>query len=297
MLEVVRIKLKPREKIYYFKCDSKKYKPGQVVVVETFRGLECGEVMADFTNNSRETLSSENKILRAATKDDLKKLKDNQKKAKQAYQIFSEKIKEHKLKMKPVDAEYTLDTRKVIFYFSADDRIDFRGLVRDLASFFHIRIELRQIGIRDETKMMGGVGICGKPFCCSMFLEDFKPVLIKTAKDQGIFLSPSKISGNCGRLLCCLKYEEQTYLELSKITPAVGATVMTPAGEGVVCEANLLTGMLKVKIRDSPPCAIANDFNRKEVMVLKELDIEQMPIVENKKKESKQEENFTNLTT
>ena len=185
-------------------------------------------------------------VIRAATESDLKRVRDNAAREKQAFEICNEKIAKHKLKMKLVDVEFTFDNNKILFYFTADGRVDFRELVKDLASVFRTRIELRQIGVRDEAKMLGGLGICGREFCCSSFLGEFQPVSIKMAKEQGLSLNPTKISGTCGRLMCCLKYEQDAYEELLHSTPRVGSTVRTKDGRGIVTEVNLLTGMLKV---------------------------------------------------
>ncbi|MDR0404918.1 MAG: stage 0 sporulation protein [Oscillospiraceae bacterium] len=268
----VKVKLEPRGKIYNFDCNLEKCEAGQLVVVETPRGVECGKVIPECPRRCCKKDDSgtlENKIIRIATKEDLKKVEENRRKSREALKIFAQKIKKYELDMKPIDVKYTLDSKKIIFYFSADERIDFRVLVKDLAYFFHVRIELRQIGIRDETKVMGGIGICGKPFCCCTFLSNFQPVLIKTAKDQGIFLSPSKISGNCGRLMCCLKYEEESYAELAKTTPPVCSTVLTEDGEGIVMESNLLTGMIKVQIKKTAKFSSILTLSKEDVKIIK----------------------------
>ena len=195
------------------------------------------------------------KLIRVANKDDLKRIAENRIREKSAFDICCKKIEAHKLEMKLVDVEYTFDNSKILFYFTADGRVDFRELVKDLASVFRTRIELRQIGVRDEAKMIGGLGICGRPFCCSSFLGGFQPVSIKMAKEQGLSLNPVKISGTCGRLMCCLKYEQEAYLDLLRSTPKVNAVVMTPEGKGVVIDQNLLTGTLKVRLEKSPDAA------------------------------------------
>lgn len=200
------------------------------------------------------------------------RVEENRKKEKEAFGICEKKILAHKLDMKLVDVEYTFDNSKILFYFTADGRVDFRALVKDLASVFRTRIELRQIGVRDEAKMLGGLGICGKPFCCSTFLGEFQPVSIRMAKEQGLSLSPVKISGTCGRLMCCLKYEQEAYTDLLKTTPKVGAIVGTPEGRGVVVDQNLLTGVLKVRMDRSPEAAPLT-FKVKEVKVLKDAQI------------------------
>ena len=212
------------------------------------------------------------KVVRPALPEDVQRAKENAEKEKKAFEICQEKIAAHKLEMKLVNVEYTFDNSKILFYFTADGRVDFRELVKDLASVFRTRIELRQIGVRDEAKMLGGLGICGRPFCCSQFLSDFQPVSIKMAKEQGLSLNPTKISGSCGRLMCCLKYEQELYEELLKVTPKVGAIVNTKEGKGVVTESNLLTGMLKVtldKTPDSPPIIV----NLRDIKVIKDSQI------------------------
>ena len=206
-------------------------------------------------------------MIRKATEEDLEKLRQNKEKEKKAFEVCEEKIAQHKLEMKLVDVEYTLDNNKILFYFTADGRVDFRALVKDLASVFRTRIELRQIGVRDEAKMLGGLGVCGRPFCCSSFLGEFQPVSIKMAKEQGLSLSPVKISGTCGRLMCCLKYEQEAYLDLLKKTPKVGAIVSTPDGKGTVVEQNLLTGMLKVSL-DKSQTAAPSTYTVKQVKII-----------------------------
>ena len=207
--------------------------------------------------------------MRLATERDLAVIEENRQKEKEAFTICQEKIAKHKLVMKLVDVEYTFDNNKILFYFTADGRVDFRELVKDLASIFRTRIELRQIGVRDESKMLGGLGICGRPFCCSSYLGEFQPVSIKMAKEQGLSLNPTKISGTCGRLMCCLKYEQENYEELLKITPKIGASVKTPDGRGTVVDANLLTGVLSVRM-DAAPDAAPHSFHRREVSVIRD---------------------------
>ena len=222
-------------------------------MVETARGLECGEVVIEPRQVPESQIVAPLKpVLRIADEEDLKKIEDNRKKEKEALVICQQKIEKHKLDMNLVDVEYTFDGSKILFYFTADGRVDFRELVKDLAGVFRTRIELRQIGVRDEAKMLGGLGICGRPFCCSSFLGDFQPVSIKMAKEQGLSLNPTKISGTCGRLMCCLKYEQESYEELLSITPKYGAYVKTPSGVGTVIESNLLSGMVKVSLESNP---------------------------------------------
>ena len=248
-------------------------KKGDKVIVETARGIECGEVAMDNRDVAEESIIHPlKKMIRKANEADLKKVEQNEKLEKNAFEICLKKIADHKLEMKLVDVEYTFDNNKILFYFTADGRVDFRELVKDLASVFRTRIELRQIGVRDEAKMLGGLGICGKPFCCSTFLGEFQPVSIKMAKEQGLSLNPVKISGTCGRLMCCLKYEQAAYTDLLKTTPKVGAIVTTPEGKGVVVDQNLLTGMLKVRM-DRAPEAAPMTFHAKEVRVVKDAKI------------------------
>ena len=207
-------------------------------------------------------------VLRLATDEDIKNREKNKEKEKSAFQICEEQIKKHNLEMKLVEVEYTFDGSKVLFYFTADGRVDFRDLVKDLAAIFKVRIELRQIGVRDETKTIGSIGVCGRSLCCSQFLGEFEPVSIKMAKEQGLSLNPTKISGACGRLMCCLKYEQETYEELLKVTPRVGAIVKTPMGKGEVESVNLLRGLVKVKI-DSEREKALHEFSVSEIKVLR----------------------------
>ena len=212
------------------------------------------------------------KLIRIATEDDIEQFLANKAKEKDAFAICQQKIANHNLDMKLVDVEYTFDGGKVLFYFTADGRVDFRELVKDLAGVFKTRIELRQIGVRDESKMLGGLGICGRPFCCSSFLGEFQPVSIKMAKEQGLSLNPTKISGACGRLMCCLKYEQNAYEYLLKITPTPGAIVETSDGAGTVVDFSLLTGKLKVQLHNNPD-AQPRVFDRKEVKLVKDAKI------------------------
>lgn len=252
-IEVIGVRFKEVGKVYYFDPEGEKFSIGDRVIVETSRGTECGEVAADnrFVTEDKVVMPLK-KVLRFATAEDLEHVAENEKLEKQAFEKCLVKIAEHKLDMKLVDVEYTFDNSKIIFYFTADGRIDFRELVKDLAAIFRTRIELRQIGVRDEAKMLGGLGICGRPFCCSQFLGEFAPVSVKMAKEQGLSLNPTKISGTCGRLMCCLKYEQEGYEELIRTMPRVGAAVRTPDGNGVVVDINLMTGMLSIKMDDAP---------------------------------------------
>ena len=270
MAEVIGVRFKEAGKVYYFDPDNNKLNINDMVIVETSRGVECGQVA--FANREavdEEIVHSLKKLIMIETAEDVKHLKVNKRKEKEAFTICENKIAQHKLEMKLIDVEYTFDNSKVLFYFTADGRIDFRALVKDLAAVFRTRIELRQIGVRDESKMLGGLGICGRPFCCHTFLGEFQPVSIKMAKEQGLSLSPSKISGTCGRLMCCLKYEQEAYTDMLKKTPKIGAIVETPNGKGLVVESNLLTGTLKVKLDNTPEAAPPHAFKVKEVKIIK----------------------------
>lgn len=269
MAEVIGVRFKNVGKVYYFDPDGNKLKKGEWVIVETARGIECGEIAMENRQVDDSSIVQPLKpLIRIATPEDLKKVEENQKKEKTAFSICLKKIAVHKLEMKLVDVEYTFDNSKILFYFTADGRVDFRELVKDLASVFRTRIELRQIGVRDEAKMVGGLGICGRPFCCSTFLGGFQPVSIKMAKEQGLSLNPVKISGICGRLMCCLKYEQETYADLARTTPGINSIVMTPKGRGTVTDHNLITDTVYVKL-DSSPEAGSPAFRTSEVKVLK----------------------------
>ncbi len=273
MAWIVGIRFRDVGKIYYFDPDGQKLKKGDKVIVETSRGVECGDVAMENRLVPDEDISHPlKKLIRIATKDDIKRVNDNKEKEKRAFDICVQKIAAHKLNMKLVNVEYTFDGNKVLFYFTADGRVDFRELVKDLAYIFKTRIELRQIGVRDEAKMLGGLGICGRPFCCNTFLGEFQPVSIKMAKEQGMSLNPVKISGTCGRLMCCLKYEQEAYTDLLKNTPKVGAIVNTPDGKGTVVDLNLLTGNLTVSLHKAPEAAPRN-FKVSEVKVIKDAQI------------------------
>ena len=249
MPTIVGIKFKKNGKVYHFAPNNQEVAIGDTVIVETQRGVEAGEVAVAPHDIDESAVKSPLKdIIRKATAADLKILAENKQKEKEAFVICNEKIKKHGLDMKLVEVEYAFDGTKILFYFTADGRVDFRELVKDLATEYHTRIELRQIGARDEAKTLGSIGICGFDLCCSKFLDDFESVSIKMAKEQNLSPNPSKISGACGRLMCCLKYEQETYDELLKITPKVGETVDTPDGRGVVDYVNLLRGILDVTI-------------------------------------------------
>ncbi len=268
MLKIIGVRFKSVGKVYYFDPKNYKLAIGDKVIVETARGVECGEVAMVDREIDESTFSSPIKpIIRAATEDDLRRIENNKQKEKDAFKICQDKIAVHGLKMNLIDVECTFDNNKMLFYFTAENRVDFRELVKDLAAVFKTRIELRQIGVRDEAKMLGGLGICGQPFCCSRFLGDFQPVSIKMAKEQGLSLNPTKISGTCGRLMCCLKYEQNAYDDLLKTTPKQGAIVKTTSGRGVVEEVNLLTGKLKVKLDNNDT---VTTFDKSEVEVIKD---------------------------
>ncbi len=273
MAEIIGVKFKEVGKTYYFDPAGLEVKKGQAVIVETVRGVECGECAVANKEVEDEILVKPLKsIIRIATKEDLKNVEINKEKEKKAFSICQEKIARFGLEMDLVDVEYTFDGSKVLFFYTAPERVDFRELVKCLASIFKVRIELRQIGVRDEAKMLGGLGICGRGFCCKEFLHDFQPVSIKMAKEQGLSLNPVKISGTCGRLMCCLKYEQSSYEYLLKITPKVGAIVETPDGKGEVIENNLLTGMLKVRL-DRNPDAAPGKYSRKDVKIIRDAQI------------------------
>ena len=249
MTEIVGVRFKENGRIYSFDPSGEKYKKGTKVIVETARGIEHGDVAAEnYMIEDEDVIQPLRKVLRAATEEDFEIIRANAEKEREALKICQQKILEHGLEMKAIDVECTFDRSKILFYFTADGRIDFRELVRDLASVFRTRIELRQVGVRDEAKLLGGLGICGRPFCCASFLDDFQPVSIKMAKEQNLSLNPTKISGTCGRLMCCLKYEQEAYEDLHKTTPSVNTIVETPDGEGTVIDVNLLRGKVKVRL-------------------------------------------------
>ena len=249
--EIVGIRFKDAGKVYFFAPGAVKVQPGDTVIVETARGTEYGFVaVGNKYVPTSEIVPPLRPIIRASTPDDRERYETNKKLEAQAFEICQQKIREHGLEMKLIEAEYTFDNSKLLFYFSAEVRVDFRELVKDLASVFRTRIELRQIGIRDEAKMLGGLGVCGRPFCCATFLSDFMQVSIKMAKEQNLSLNSSKISGTCGRLMCCLRYEHETYEEEIRRTPPVDSIVKTPEGTGVVVETSPLTGFIKVRIGD-----------------------------------------------
>ena len=268
MTKVISVRFKPNGKSYYFSPGSLGSQAGDAVIVETTRGAECGEVVKGphEVPDSR-IVKPLRTVTRVADAMDVRRMQQNRADEQRAFSICEERIAKHKLDMKLVDVEYTLDRSKILFYFTADGRIDFRELVKDLAGVFRTRIELRQIGVRDESKMLGGLGICGQPFCCSRFLRDFQPVSIKMAKEQGLSLNPAKISGSCGRLMCCLAYAQPAYEYLNRITPGVGSIVKTPEGVGTVAEANVIAGTLRVRM--DPPATGFRVFSKEECQYLR----------------------------
>lgn len=273
MAEVIGVRFKELGKIYYFDPAGQKVSKDSKVIVETVRGLECGECAMENKEVADNTLVKPLKsIVRVATPQDIRTLASNLEKQKRAFAVCQEKIRQFKLDMSLVEVEYTFDGSKILFFYTAPERVDFRELVKSLAAVFKVRIELRQIGVRDEAKMLGGLGICGRPFCCKEFLHDFQPVSIKMAKEQGLSLNTVKISGTCGRLMCCLKYEQESYEHLLRHTPKIGAIVETVDGKGEVVDNNLLTGMLKVRL-DRHPDAAPAAYHRKDVKLIKDAQI------------------------
>lgn len=272
MKEIVGIRFKKNGKVYYFSPEGVNFDIGQFAVVDTARGMECGEVVIANREIDNSELSSPLKpIIRKANSKDIQTVIQNQKKEQEAFKICEDKIKFRKLKMNLIDVECTFDNNKMLFYFTSETRVDFRELVKDLAAIFRTRIELRQIGVRDEAKVLGGIGICGREFCCKAHMSEFETVSIKMAKEQGLSLNPAKISGTCGRLMCCLKNEQSAYEELLKITPKVGAVVMTPdKHKGKVTDINLITGKIRVKADNSE---VPVTFDRSEVKLVKDAEI------------------------
>ncbi len=269
-VEIIGVKFKPTGKVYYFAAGAHTARIDDSVIVETARGLEIGAVATpNKMVKSSEIVPPLRPVVRIATPADLKHAAENKEKEAEAFEICKKKIAEHKLEMNLVEAEYTFDNSKLLFYFTSDGRVDFRELVKDLASVFRTRIELRQIGIRDEAKLLGGLGVCGRPFCCSSFLSDFVQVSIKMAKEQNFSLNSAKISGACGRLMCCLRYEHETYEEAIKKTPPVGSTVKTDNGNGVVVETNPLAGLIKVRLEDKPEAPKAFEVSDVTLLYLK----------------------------
>ena len=270
MAKIVGIRFKNTAKVYYFAPGKEKFKKGDGVIVETARGVEFGTVSIEVKEvDDSEIVQPLKPIIRKATQSDLDRLKKNEEKTPEAVRVCNEKIAARGLEMKLIDAEYTFDGSKIIFYFTAPGRIDFRDLVKDLASVFRIRIELRQIGIRDETRLLGGIAPCGRPCCCASCMSDFKKVSIKMAKTQGLSLNPSKISGLCGRLMCCLAYENDYYKDVYKKMPKIGSDVVSPDGKGTVISVNMLTYNVKVKIESKDGSLTYKDFKLEQLKSIK----------------------------
>lgn len=269
MTEIIGVRFKKSSKVYYFSPGKNKIDAGMKVIVETARGVEIGDVtIGNKMVEDTSVVSPLKPVLRIATAQDIRQAEDNIEREKEAFKVCQEKIESHNLDMKLVEVEYTFDQNKILFYFTADGRVDFRDLVKDLAAVFRTRIELRQIGVRDEAKLLGGLGICGRKLCCASHLGNFEPVSIKMAKEQNLSLNPTKISGNCSRLMCCLKYEQDAYEDLLKNTPSVGSLVKTPEGKGKVVEVNLLRGLLKVHY-ESDAEGVSHLVHADEVKILK----------------------------
>ena len=266
--EVVDIQFRPGQKIYFFDPNGISCKAGDHVIIDTARGPEFGFcVGGNHSISTKDVVSPLRPVLRIATAQDERTMEENRAKEKQAYEACLKKIEEHELDMQLVSAEYAFDGSKILFFFTADERVDFRELVKNLASMFHTRIELRQIGVRDKAKMVGGLGICGRPFCCASFLDDFQPVSIKMAKTQNLSLNPTKISGTCGRLMCCLKYEQDAYEDLIRNSPKPESFVDTPEGRGTVVELDLLRQRVKVRMEERPE--VTGVFSNDEIAVLR----------------------------
>ncbi len=266
MAEIIGVKFRNSGKVYYFAPKKIQFKKGDGVIVETARGVEYGTVsIPNKEVDEKEVVQPLKPVIRMATKQDVERVEKNIARAPEAKKLAEEKIAAHKLKMKLIDAEFTFDGSKVVFYFTAPSRIDFRDLVKDLAALFHIRIELRQVGIRDEAKILGGIAPCGRTCCCKNCMPEFRKVTIKMAKVQGLSLNPGKISGLCGRLMCCLEYENDFYAEVYKKMPKVGGSVGTPEGKGIVVSCNMLKNIVKVKIDNGDGGLLYKDFDVKEL--------------------------------
>lgn len=271
MVKVVGIRFKKAGKIYFFDPGEFHIDADSNVIVETARGIEFGHVVVPNREVTEEEIVAPlKKVIRIATDEDIRHAEENKRKETEALNVCMQKIREHNLDMKLIDVEYTFDNNKVLFYFTADGRVDFRELVKDLAAVFKTRIELRQIGVRDEAKMLGGLGVCGRVLCCKSFLGEFQPVSIKMAKEQGLSLNPTKISGTCGRLMCCLKYEQEAYEDLLDRVPKSGAVVDTPEGQGVIMEVSLLKEIVKVKL-DKGNETDLRIYSASEVRVIKDV--------------------------
>lgn len=269
MIDIVGVRFKNGGKMYYFDPGKLRLSQGQWCIVETARGKECGEVVQENLQVSEsEVVSPLKPVIRVADSADIKKMQTLRQKEQHAFDVCTKKIEKLKLDMTVVEVEYTFDESKILFYFTAEGRIDFRELVKELAVVFKTRIELRQIGVRDECKMKGGLGMCGRPFCCHSFMGDFHPVSIKMAKEQGLSLNPVKISGTCGRLMCCLNYEQQVYEELNRNMPKVGALIKTPDGNANVTEVNTLKQTVRAALCSSDGSAVSKVYNVSEIKVL-----------------------------
>ena len=303
MATVIGVRFKKAGKVYYFDPGEFWPRPGQNVIVETARGIEFGEVVtAARAVNDEQIVSPLKKVIRLATEEDVRRAENNEQREKEAYAICQEKVIKHKLEMKLVSVEYTFDNSKIIFYFTANGRVDFRELVKDLASVFKMRIELRQIGVRDEAKMLGGLGSCGRQICCGAFLGDFQPVSIKMAKEQNLSLNPTKISGVCGRLMCCLKYEEETYEELNGRLPNIGDYVTTDDGlKGEVHSVSILRQLVKVVVTVNGDEKEIREYKvdqlkfrpkrKKEKMSISDAELKQLEALEKKEGKSKLDDN------
>ncbi len=267
-VEVVDVQFRPGQKVYFFDPDGFTVHPGDHLIIDTSRGPEYG-ICANGNHMvaGKEVVAPLRKVIRFATEADEKQVTEMRQKEKRAFHVCQQRILDHKLDMQLVSAEYSFDGSKILFFFTADERVDFRELVKNLASTFHTRIELRQIGVRDKAKMVGGLGICGRPFCCAQFLDDFQPVSIKMAKTQNLSLNPTKISGTCGRLMCCLKYEQEAYEDLIRTAPKAESFVDTPDGRGTVVDVNLLRQSVKVRMEDSPETC--NSYSNCDICVLR----------------------------
>lgn len=284
MQEIVGVRFKKVGKIYFFDPNGIEAVKGKGIIVETARGIELGEVaVANRSISDDKIVAPLKKAIRMATEEDEKTFADNEKKAAEAREVCEKKIEEHKLDMKLVDVEYTFDGTKLLFYFTADGRIDFRELVKELAAIYRTRIELRQIGVRDEVKMLGGYGMCGRELCCCNHLTDLNPVSIKMAKEQGLSLNPTKISGMCGRLMCCLKHEQDVYEEKLSRLPSIGALVKTPDGKGVVENVEVLKEVVRVKVE------------QKDEIIKKEYPLSEIKILKDNKKKEDEIENIKEL--
>ena len=303
MTKVIGVRFRKAGQVYYFSPGDEEIKAGQHVIVETARGVEYGHVvLGSHEVDDKKVIQPLKPVIRMATAADEEIERRNKEKEKEAFKICLEKIKKHELDMKLIDTEYTFDNNKVLFYFTADGRIDFRDLVKDLASVFKTRIELRQIGVRDETKIVGGIGICGRPLCCASYLSEFIPVSIKMAKEQNLSLNPTKISGVCGRLMCCLKYEEETYEELNGRLPNIGDYVTTDDGlKGEVHSVSILRQLVKVVVTVNGDEKEIREYKvdqlkfrpkrKKEKMSISDAELKQLEALEKKEGKSKLDDN------